>query len=36
MRVGITAEITCLDWEHAAFAGDDGGIAEKLRDPRAV
>ena len=32
----IAAEITRLDRERAAFAFDDGSIAEKLRDPRAV
>ena len=35
-RVGIAAEIARLDREGAAFAGDDGSIAEKLRHPRAV
>jgi hypothetical protein len=35
-RIVITAEITRLDRERAAFAGDDGSIAEKLGDPSAV
>ncbi len=32
----VAAEIPRLDRERAAFAGDDGRAAEKLRDPRAV
>ena len=36
MRASIAAEITRLDRKRAAFAGDDGRIAQKLRDPRAV
>ena len=35
-RAGIAAEIARLDREGAAFAGDDGRVAQELRDPRAV
>ncbi len=35
-RIGIAAEIARLDREGAALAGDDGSVAEKLRNPRAV
>ena len=35
-RIVITAEVTRLDRKRAAFAGNDGSVAEKLRDPSAI